>query len=220
MLSYLWNFFIIFFPQPHSFGYVAFLMFGVIYMKDMIKKIVKTIPKILFITDAALLALYFLVQIILHICGLQLRGWINSIFLKTVLVIFFAGLLSLFVITKKKQTRIRLLIVLGLILLFRFSLYGMFYYMVYSSIPLNEHIVEIDGYKFIGYEEYLMEDPFIHFYDYKNNYVSGSKKRFTTEWSKTDENGNVIYGDDMRTYEHLEDIYDYREGYWTTDDLD
>ncbi|MEE3495580.1 MAG: hypothetical protein VZR06_10495 [Butyrivibrio sp.] len=92
--------------------------------------------------------------------------------------------------------------------------------MVYSSIPLNEHIVEIDGYKFIGYEEYFMDDPFIHFYDYKNNYVSGSKKRFTTEWSKTDENGNVIYGDDMRTYEHLEDIYDYREGYWTTDDLD
>ena len=35
MLSYLWNFFIIFFPQPHSFGYVAFLMFGVIYGDDM-----------------------------------------------------------------------------------------------------------------------------------------------------------------------------------------
>ncbi len=35
MLSYLWNFFIIFFPQPHSFGYVAFLIYGEIYDDEM-----------------------------------------------------------------------------------------------------------------------------------------------------------------------------------------
>lgn len=185
----------------------------------MIKKIVKITPKILFITDAALFNLYFSVQLILHICDLQLRGWINSIFFKTVIIIFFAGSLSLFVITKNKLTRKILLAIFGLILLFRFSFYGMFYYIVYTSIPLNEHIAEIDGYKFIGYEEYFM-DHFIHFYDYKNKYVSGSKKRFTSEWSETDENGNVIYGDEMRNYEHLEDIYEYSEGYWSTDDLD
>ena len=76
----------------------------------------------------------------------------------------------------------------------------------------------LDGYKFVGYEDDSW-DVFIDFYDYKNKIVSGTKKRFTALGYITDEKGKRIFYEENYNYEHLEDIYEYTQGKFTTEDL-
>ncbi|WP_161487306.1 hypothetical protein [Butyrivibrio hungatei] len=86
-------------------------------------------------------------------------------------------------------------------------------------IPHKELVTVIDGYKFIGYVDDSW-DTFIDFYDYKNAFVSGATLRFTALGYYTDEeSGKKRYYDELRYIDHLEDIYEYKQGYFTEKDL-
>ena len=78
-----------------------------------------------------------------------------------------------------------------------------------EQIPHKEYVYQVDGYKFVGYEDDFW-DVFIDFYDYKNAFVSGTEKRFTARGHDTDEEGNLYFYDDMHRFEHLDDIYRYK----------
>ena len=129
--------------------------------------------------------------------------WLGAVFLS-----FVAGFVWLYIKTKSKPA----LGVIIAIAIFIGSLFipdvGLRVIGSLYQIPHKEYVFVIDGYKFVGYEDDFW-DVFIDFYDYKNAFVSGSERRFMAYGHETDENGNVVFYDDFRNYEHLEDIHEY-----------
>ena len=62
-------------------------------------------------------------------------------------------------------------------------------------------------------------DVFIDFYDCKNCFVSGSKKRSTANGYNLDDYGNEVFYDELRDLENLEDIYEYNLGNFDESEL-
>ena len=178
----------------------------------------KKVFKNLLYTSAALLVIYLLAQLVLLIFGLQFRAWINVWWLGAVVVTFVAGLFQRYFKTKNKIILISMgtAVILGFILLY--TPIGLITILMLESIPHEEHVVVIDGYKFVGYKEDGW-DVFIDFYDYKNSFVSGSKKRFTANGYNIDDDGNEVFYDELRDLEHLEDIYEYNLGNFDESEL-
>ena len=167
-----------------------------------------------------LLALYLLVQGSLRIFDLQLRAWINVWWLGITALVFILGILQQ--IFKVKNIKLKIgsivAIIAAIVLLLKTRL-GLLLLMTAWVIPHEEQVAIIDGYKFIGYVDDSW-DTFIDFYDYKNAFVSGATLRFTALGYYTDEeSGKKRYYDELRYIDHLEDIYEYKQGYFTEKDL-
>ncbi len=179
----------------------------------------KKIYNNLLATSGVLLVVYLLAQIILNVFGLQFRAKINVWWLGGVFGLFIIGVIQLYIKTKSKKVLFSMIIsTVIFVALFFNTEFSLLVIGLLEQIPHEEYVIVIDGYKFVGYEEDFW-DVFIDFYDYKNAIVSGTKKRFDAIGYKTDEAGNLVFGDDLRYYEHLEDIYEYTNGEFTTEDL-
>ena len=175
--------------------------------------------KNLLVTSGILLAIYLLVQLILNVFGLQFRAKINVWWLGITFVLFIIGIIQLCNRRKSKKLIFSVVISISILVLLCFNPeFDLIVISLLEQIPHKEYILVIDGYKFVGYEDDSW-DVFIDFYDYKNKFVSGSEKRFRAYGYTTDENGNRIFYDENRNYEHLEDIYAYTQGKFTTEDL-
>ncbi len=161
--------------------------------------------KVLF-TSTALLVTYILTEVILGIFGLQLRAWINVVWLWATFGGFVLGVILIFIMTRKKTILFGMIATVALVVGILFSPVGIDVLLFFGQIPHKEYVTEIDGHKFVGYEDDVW-DVCIDFYDYKNPFVSGTEKRFTACGSKIDDSGNRVFYDDFREYRHWEDIF-------------
>ncbi|MBO4456557.1 MAG: hypothetical protein J5802_02425 [Butyrivibrio sp.] len=178
----------------------------------------KHLKSILFYSVVAL-AIYILSQCILGIFGLQFRAKINVWWLGITFGLFVIGVVQQCIIRKSKKLVFSVVIgVVSFAVLCLNPFFGIFVIDSIERIPHKEHVLVIDGYKFVGYEDDFW-DVFIDFYDYKNGIVSGTKKRFTAIGYETDDAGNKVFYDDLRYYKHLDDIYEFKYGEFDTSEL-
>lgn len=178
----------------------------------------KKIINNLIITSICLFVIYIIAQILLNLFGLQFRAKVNVIWLGSSLLGFVVGIVLKSIITRNVKLFMAVIAASFMTMTALLSPYGIYIICAIDEIPHKEYVVEIDGYKFVGYENDAW-DVFIYFYDYKNAVVSGNKIRFTANGAEIDENGNVVIFDDIREIYNLEDIYEYNRGYFTTDEL-
>ena len=160
----------------------------------------------LLIFNTVIFVTYIIGQLILNHFGLQFRAAVNVICLGGVFLIYVAGIIIKCIITKNMKLYMAIISAVFLVFTIIVASEGMAVVLFIDNIPHKEYVVEIDGYKFVGYESDAL-DVFIDFYDYKNALVSGNKRRFTAHGHRTDENGNIVFYDDMYDFYHLDDIY-------------
>lgn len=179
----------------------------------------KTYKNLLAISGA-LLATYLLAQGILNVFGLQFRAMINVWWLGITFILFISGVIQQCIVRKNNKKFVFSVVAsISIFVLFCFNPeFELFLICLLEQIPHKEYVLVLDGYKFVGYEDDSW-DVFIDFYDYKNKIVSGTKKRFTALGYITDEKGKRIFYEENYNYEHLEDIYEYTQGKFTTEDL-
>lgn len=174
--------------------------------------------KKILISSALLSVLFSLVQLILFFFNLQLRAWVNVIWLSLCILGFVTGVIGMYITTKRKKVLYGMLAAVVLGILVFITPLCFYAAMFLEQIPHKEYVLEIDGYKFVGYEDDFWDD-FIDFFDYKNCFVSGNKKRFTAHGKRTDDNGNIVFYDELYEFKHLEDIYEYKSGDFDIDEL-
>ena len=166
-------------------------------------------------TSFILSFLFFVLLEVLHLCGLQLRGWAFTCGMGLILLGFAAGFLQLFLRTTNLK---RLIMAVAAVITVLSGALQFAAFAILLAMPGKEYVTEIDGHTFVGYEKGFM-DPLICFYDANDFLTIGAEERFTASGYRTDEDGKTVFYAEPCYIYHLEDIPEYRQGEWDIRDL-
>lgn len=153
-------------------------------------------------TFVFLVAGYFFIRVFLAFFGLQLRAWVNVIWVVITAIAFIAGLLQKATTTESKKVKLGIaaLFISGFIILLCVPVLPYILAMEFIEVvPLKEEVIEMDGHKLIASHNLGFMDPAMNFYEYKNFLVSGVRCVYHGWGYDTDEEGNVIalyYGEE------------------------
>lgn len=166
-------------------------------------------------TSFILSLLFFALLEVLHVCGLQLRGWALMCGFGLIALGFAAGIIQLFMRTTNLK---RLFMAVTGVIAVASGALQFTAFVILLAMPGKEYVTEIDGHQFVGYEEGFM-DTMICFHDVNDFLTIGAEERFTASDFKTDEDGRTVFYVEPNYIYHLEDIPEYRQGEWSISDL-